>query len=63
MEPQAPDSAILDKTLSGLRPEEVQEISAEIVEQIFRQNISMGKGMGLMGMVTMVKTLARNAQA
>jgi cysteine desulfuration protein SufE len=41
-------AAILQRTLSGL-------------ERIFRQNISMGKGMGLMSMVGAVQTLAKRA--
>jgi cysteine desulfuration protein SufE len=55
-------AAILDKTLSGSRPEDVEQISPEIVEQIFRQNISMGKGIGLMSMVNAVKALAAQAR-
>ncbi len=54
-------ATILDKTLSGLPPEEIARVSPEIVEQIFRQNISMGKGIGLMGMVQAVRTLAQHA--
>ena len=37
-------------------------MSPEIVEQIFRQNISMGKGMGLMAMVNAVRALAARAR-
>jgi cysteine desulfuration protein SufE len=54
-------ATILDQTLSGLRPDEIAAIDPEIVEQIFRQNISMGKGMGLMSMVEAVRSLARRA--
>ena len=54
-------AAILDRTLSGLRPEEIASVSCDIVERIFRQNISMGKGMGLMAMVNAVTALARAA--
>jgi cysteine desulfuration protein SufE len=54
-------AAILDRTLSGLTPAEIAEIDQEIVERIFRQNISMGKGMGLMSMVEAVRSLARAA--
>jgi cysteine desulfuration protein SufE len=54
-------AAILDKTLSGLTPAEIEQVSPEIVEQIFRQNISMGKGIGLMSMVNAVKALAAQA--
>ena len=51
-------AAILDESLSGQPPEVVAQISPEIVLKIFGQNISMGKGQGLMGMVGMVKNLA-----
>ena len=54
-------AAILDRTLSGLTPEEIAQIDASIVEKLFRQNISMGKGMGLMSMVEAVRSLARAA--
>jgi cysteine desulfuration protein SufE len=54
-------ATILDKTLSGLPPKEVARVSPEIVEKIFRQNISMGKGMGLMSMVLAVQALAKRA--
>jgi sulfur transfer protein SufE len=54
-------AAILDRTLSGLTPEEIGRIDTSIVERIFRQNISMGKGMGLMSMVEAVRALARSA--
>ena len=56
-------ATILDKTLSGLPPSEIAKIYCGIVEQIFRQNISMGKGMGLMAMVNAVQALARVAAA
>ncbi len=52
-------AAILDKALSGLPPEEVARVSPDIVEKIFRQNISMGKGMGLSAMVEAVQIAAR----
>jgi cysteine desulfuration protein SufE len=54
-------AAILDKTLSGLPAAEIATIDPAIVEKIFRQNISMGKGLGLMSMVQAVTTLARAA--
>lgn len=54
-------AAILDRTLSGLPAEEIAKVDPEIVEKIFRQNISMGKGMGLMSMVQRVQALARQA--
>ena len=55
-------AAILDKTLSGLRPEEILQVDSSIVEKLFRQNMSMGKGMGLMSMVEAVRALARAAK-
>jgi cysteine desulfuration protein SufE len=54
-------AAILEQTLSGLRPQQIEQVTPDIVEQIFRQNISMGKGMGLMSMVQAVRVLARRA--
>jgi cysteine desulfuration protein SufE len=54
-------SAILSRTLSGLPAAEVATITPDIVEGIFRQNISMGKGMGLMSMVQAVRSLATAA--
>lgn len=54
-------AAILDRTLSGLPPSEIAQVSTDIVERIFRQNISMGKGIGLMSMVQAVQALAKKA--
>jgi cysteine desulfuration protein SufE len=51
-------AAILQRSLSGLPASEIATIDSSIVE---RQNISMGKGMGLMSMVEAVRTLARRA--
>ena len=53
--------AILGRTLSGLPAAEIASITPDIVERIFRQNISMGKGMGLMSMVQAVRSLAQAA--
>ncbi len=54
-------AAILDRTLSGLPAADMARVDPEIVERIFRQNISMGKGMGLMSMVQAVRSLAKAA--
>jgi cysteine desulfuration protein SufE len=54
-------AAILDKTLSGQPASEIATVNCDIVEKIFRQNISMGKGMGLMSMVQAVSALAKAA--
>ena len=56
-------AAILDKTLSGLPASDIARVDTGIVEKIFRQNISMGKGMGLMSMVQAVQALAKAADA
>jgi cysteine desulfuration protein SufE len=54
-------AVILDRSLSGLPAEEIATVDPDIVEKIFRQNISMGKGMGLMSMVQRVQALARRS--
>jgi cysteine desulfuration protein SufE len=54
-------ATILDRTLSGLPAAEIAGVNSDIVERIFRRNISMGKGMGLMAMVNAVQALARRA--
>ena len=51
-------AAILDRTLSGLPASEIATVTPDIVERIFRQNISMGKGLGLMSMVQAVRSFA-----
>jgi len=56
-------ATILDRSLSGLPAAEIATITPDIVERIFRQNISMGKGMGLMAMVNAVQALAKKAAA
>jgi cysteine desulfuration protein SufE len=54
-------ATILDKTLSGLPAAEIATVTPDVVERIFRQNISMGKGLGLMSMVQAVRSLANAA--
>lgn len=54
-------AAILDRTLSGLPASDIARVGPEIVERIFRQNMSMGKGMGLMSLVQAVQALAKAA--
>lgn len=54
-------AAILDRTLSGLPASEIATVTPDVVEKVFRQNISMGKGMGLMSMVQAVRSLAAAA--
>ncbi len=54
-------AVILDRALSGLPPAEIATVSPDIVFDIFRRDISMGKGLGLMSMVRAVQTTARQA--
>jgi cysteine desulfuration protein SufE len=54
-------ATILDRTLSGLPAKDIATVDCGIVERIFRRNISMGKGMGLMAMVDAVRLLAKRA--
>ena len=52
-------ATILDQSVSGAPLEQVAQISDEIVLDIFGKNVSMGKGQGLMGIVSMVREAAR----
>ena len=54
-------AVILDSIYSGQPAEDVLALDSEIVERVFRQNISMGKGLGLKSMVLAVQALTRNA--
>jgi cysteine desulfuration protein SufE len=53
-------AVILDETLSGAPLEQVAEVSSDIVLKVFGNDISMGKGQGLMGMVAMAQVAARH---
>jgi cysteine desulfuration protein SufE len=55
-------SVIVAETLSGLPPAEIARIPEEIVFEIFGREVSMGKGAGLMGILSMVKAYARRYQ-
>ncbi len=48
-------AALLERTLSGLPPEEIARVPSDIVYRIFGSELSMGKSMGLMAMVGMVR--------
>lgn len=52
-------AAILGDACSGAPLEQVAALNPEIVFDFFGKTISMGKGQGLMGIVTMVATAAR----
>jgi cysteine desulfuration protein SufE len=52
-------SVILDETCSGQPLEQVATVDPTIVFSLFGKEISMGKGQGLMGIVTMVQHEAK----
>lgn len=52
-------SEILRESLSGAPLEEVANVPADIVYRIFGRELSMGKSMGLMGIVNMVRATAQ----
>jgi len=57
-------AVILGEALSGAPPGQVAEVPQDVVYQVFGRELSMGKSMGLMGMVGMVSALAkRRAEA
>ncbi|HEX5758817.1 MAG TPA: SufE family protein [Thermoanaerobaculia bacterium] len=54
-------AVILDDTLSGAPLAEVAQVPQDVVYRIFGDELSMGKSMGLMAMVSMVRNAARKA--
>jgi len=56
-------AVILQDTLSGAPLGQVAEVPGEIIYELFGRELSMGKSMGLMGMVNMVTTTARQHAA
>ncbi len=52
-------AVLLDETCSGADPAQVAAIPGDIVFDLFGREISMGRGEGLMGMVSMVTGAAR----
>ena len=52
-------AVILGDSLSGQPLEQVAEVPQDVVYRVFGRELSMGKSMGLMGMVSMVRNLAR----
>lgn len=53
-------AVILDEGLSGCELNEIKSISSEIVYDIFGQNITMGRGQGLINMLLMSQGLAKS---
>jgi len=56
-------AVLLGDSLSGAPPEEVAAVPQDIVYDVFGNELSMGKSMGLMGMVSMVANLAKKQLA
>ncbi|MGQ9889752.1 MAG: SufE family protein [Aggregatilineales bacterium] len=56
-------AVVLDETCSGAPLEQVASVPADIVFTLFGKEISMGKGQGLMGLVSMVQHAARQRLA
>jgi len=51
-------AAILGESFSGVPPEEVAAVPADVIFRIFGRELSMGKSLGLMNMVNMVRSAA-----
>ena len=56
-------SVVLGEACNGAPLEQVAAIPGSVVLDLFGKNISMGKGQGLIGIVNMVTTMARNQLA
>mgnify|MGYP000673697535 CR=1 FL=1 len=52
-------AVILDETLSGAPLEQVATVQDDIVFKLFGKEVSMGKGAGLMGIITLVRQEAK----
>lgn len=56
-------AVLLGDSLSGAPPEQVAVVPQDIVYRVFGNELSMGKSMGLMGMVSMITNLAKKQAA
>ncbi|MCI0659274.1 MAG: SufE family protein [Acidobacteria bacterium] len=56
-------SVIFDDTLSGAPPEQILRVPQDAIYTIFGNELSMGKSMGLMGILAMVQNYARQQVA
>lgn len=52
-------AVLLGDALSGAPPVQVAAVPQDIVYRVFGNELSMGKSMGLMGMVSMITNMAR----
>ncbi len=55
--------AILDETLSGAPLEQVARVPADVIFRIFGRELSMGKGLGLVGVLELVTRASRERLA
>jgi cysteine desulfuration protein SufE len=53
-------AVILDRTLSGQPPEQILEVDPDIVYQIFGRELSMGKNLGLRGLISLLQNELKN---
>jgi cysteine desulfuration protein SufE len=56
-------AAILQQVYNGQPAADILALDPDFVERVFRQNISMGKGLGLRSMILAAQTLTRDARA
>ncbi|HMB54638.1 MAG TPA: SufE family protein [Thermoanaerobaculia bacterium] len=56
-------AVILGDTLSGLPPEQVAAVPSDVVYEVFGKELSMGKSMGLMGMVSKLQAETKKQTA
>ena len=54
-------ATILRQGLSGQAPEEIARVPSDLVYEVFGNELSMGKSMGLMGMVSKVQAETKKA--
>jgi cysteine desulfuration protein SufE len=52
-------ASILSKSLSGAPLDQIAQVPSDVVYRIFGNELSMGKSLGLMGMVNMVRAAAK----
>ena len=51
--------AVLQKALKDAKVEDIEKLDHELVYKLFGKQLSMGKNMGLMGMIQMIKAQTR----
>jgi cysteine desulfuration protein SufE len=56
-------AVLLNETLSGAPPDQVARVPRDIIYTFFGRELSMGKSMGLMGIINRVRGYAKRAAA